>query len=369
MTEREEPAEKSTDGFTGKSSDPFWGILLAMFICLGAGSVWTLSYFGSKIPTTPITNAPPVFSWQTDPHRSLMDIDRPEILIGFKSADKVYLDVSSFCEQPGFRSRAEIDRRIALQPGDLGRLLIETPDIILPESLDHRILSVVSADMAPEVRVFDSPYQWLGDTYGPQHGACLLLGKKTAGGAPQKLRAFDADPVIALTNTDTPAGLRLDMQAKAIKVTKDNRAASIRKYPWLLRWLREFSGNAAKQCGPDEFRPLTVLMPVQARLSPASAQTRHWVAVSGCGGQNDWSLVITNEDETVSFVRLSRLPSPDDYKPTQVWTTDTDEDGTPEFLVKAQYPEGWKYVLLRLNTDDRAGYYLTEIAKTAYHEL
>jgi hypothetical protein len=80
-------------------------------------------------------------------------------------------------------------------------------------------------------------------------------------------------------------------------------------------------------------------MPVQARFSVAGEQNRHGLSASGCGEQNDWSLVITNEDETASFVRLGRLRSPDDYKPTQVWATDTDADGTPAFLVRAQYTE------------------------------
>lgn len=365
MTQRENSAEKLTE----KVKDPFWGICLTVLICMGAGSMGALSYFGTKSPTTPASHVPGGFFWRPEPHRSLMDIDPPEVLIGFKSAGKVYLDASRFCEQPGFRARADIDRRIALQPEDLKRLLVETPDTILPENLDHRILSVVSTGMAPEVRVFDSSYQWLGDSYGPLHGACLLLGKKTTTGAPQKLDAFEAEPVIALADTDISADLRLDTQAKAVRVTQDNREASIKKYPWLLRWLREFSSNASKQCGPGEFKPLTLLMPVQARLSPASEQNRHWMAASGCGGQNDWSLVITHEDKNVSFVRLGSLRNPDDYKPDQVWTTDTDADGTPEFLVRAQYAEGWRYVLLRLNTDDKTGYYLTEIAKTARHEL
>ena len=75
-----------------------------------------LSYFGKKNPTTPANDVPGVFSWQPDPHRSLMDIDMPEALIGVKSAGRVYLDVSSLCEQPGFGSRADIDRSIALHP-------------------------------------------------------------------------------------------------------------------------------------------------------------------------------------------------------------------------------------------------------------
>lgn len=362
MDQQEEPKEK----FTEKVNDPFWGICLTVLICMGTGSMWAISYFGIKSPTTPVNNLPGVFSWRTDPHRSLMDIDMPQVLLGFKSVGRVYLDISSYCEQPGFRSRAEIDRPVTPQPENMGKLLVETPDISLPESLDHKILSVVSAEMAPEIRVFDSPYQWLGDNYGPQHGACLLLGKKTARGEPQKLDAFDAAPIIALASTDTPADLRLEAQAKPLRVIEDNRATSIRKHPWLLRWLKEFSSNASKQCGPGEFKPLTVLMPVQTRLSVTSEQNTHWMASSACDGESNWSLVVTNEDETVSFVELSRLRSPDDYRPAQVWATDTDGDGTPELLVWAQYPKGWRYILLRLNADDKAGYSLTEIAKTAY---
>ncbi|MCZ8257984.1 MAG: hypothetical protein O9327_20250, partial [Polaromonas sp.] len=189
---------------------------------------------------------------------------------------------------------------------------------------------------------------------------------KTSGGAPQRLDVLDAEPVLALTNTDTLADLRLDMHTEAIRIKRDRRAIHISKHPWLLRWLREFSSNASKRCGSDEFRPLTVLMPMQVRLFPASEQNTHWLAASSCGEQSDWSMVITNEDETVSFVQLGRLRSPDDYKPVEVWTADTDGDGTPEFLVRAQYAGGWRYVLLRLNTEGKAGYELTEIARTAY---
>jgi hypothetical protein len=369
MTSQAKSKEQPKEKFTEEMNDPFWGICLMVLICMGAGSMWAISYFGTKGPTAPVNHVPGVFSWRTDPHRSLMDIDMPEVLIGFKSAGRVYLDASSFCDQPGFRSRAELDRPVAPQTENMGKLLVETPDISLPESLDHRILSVVSADMAPEVRVFDSPYQWLGDAYGPSHGACMLLGKKTARGEPQRLDTLDAVPIIALTSIDTPADLHLKPQAKPLRVMKDNRAASIRKHPWLLRWLKEFSSNASKQCGPGEFKPLTVLMPVQTRLSLTSEQNTHWMAASACDGESDWSLVVTNEDETVSFVRLGRLRGPDDYRPAQVWATDIDADGTPEFLVWAQYPKGWRYVLLRLHTDDEAGHSLTEITKTAYVAL
>jgi hypothetical protein len=369
MTQQEEAAQKAPATAAEKSpakvSDPFWGICLGMFICLGGGSMWAVSYFGTRAPSTPGNHVPAVFSWRTEPHRSLMDIDMPEVLIGFKTGGRVYLDVSGFCEQPGFRDRAEIDGRTAHEPADPRKFLVETPDITLPKSLDQRIFSLVSTGAAPEVSVFDSPYQWLNGSRGPVQGACMLLGKKTATGAPQALDPFAAEPVVALTDTDAAADLRLEAQAKPINVTKDNRGASIRKYPWLLRWLREFSSNASRQCGTDEFLPLTQLMPVQSSLLLSSRQNTHWVVASGCAGQNDWSLVITNEDETVSFVRLGRLRSPDDYKPNQVWVIDTDNNGTPEFLVRAQYAQGWRYVLLRLNPDDSTGYHLTEIAKTA----
>lgn len=364
---KEAPGKDTIGKLAHKLNDPFWGISLAIFVFLLAGFMGAVSCFGTKPSSAPTAKTPGMGPWRVDPHRSLMDIDKPEVLIGFKSTDKVYLDISAFCEQAGFRSRAGVDRQIAPPGEGPGKLLVETPDIVLPESLDRRIFSVVSADMAPEVRVFDSPYQWLGDAHGPLHGACLLLGKKTVQGAPKKLDAFTAAPVIALASTDMPAELRLNAQAKAVRVTSANREGMVRKYPWLLQWLNEFSSNAAKQCGPDEFRPLTTLMPVHARLSPDARQTRHWVAASGCGGQNDWSLVITNEDETISFVRLSRRPIPDDYRPSQVWTSDTDADGTPEFLVRAQYADGWRYVLLRLNTDEKAGYNLVEVTKTAFH--
>jgi hypothetical protein len=116
VVRRSVSAAQSIKKFAGKINDPFWGICLAVLICMGAGSMWTIAYFGTKIPTTPVNHVPGVFSWRVDPHRSLMDIDTPEVLIGFKPDGRVYLDVSSFCDQPGLRSRADIDRSIALQP-------------------------------------------------------------------------------------------------------------------------------------------------------------------------------------------------------------------------------------------------------------
>jgi hypothetical protein len=52
-----------------------------------------------------------------------------------------------------------------------------------------------------------------------------------------------------------------------------------------------------------------------------------------------------------------------------VWTADIDNDGVPEFLIEAQYYEGSRYVLFRLNKNDKGGYYFTEIAGTSYEGL
>jgi hypothetical protein len=93
------------------------------------------------------------------------------------------------------------------------------------------------------------------------------------------------------------------------------------------------------------------------------------MAASGCDVLDRWSLVMMNEDETVSFIGRDRPPQDYDYWPVKIWTVDTDGDGAPEFLVKAQYYEGSSYVLLRLINDEKAGYRLTEIAGTTYEGL
>jgi hypothetical protein len=86
MTQREEVVGQSADAaqsaekFTQKKNDPFWGIFLTVLICMGAGSIGALSYFGKKNPATPAKDVPGVFSWRPDPRRSPMDIDMPEVI-------------------------------------------------------------------------------------------------------------------------------------------------------------------------------------------------------------------------------------------------------------------------------------------------
>ena len=98
MTQREKVvgqsvgAAQSTEKFTGKMNDPFWGTCLTLLICMGAGSMAALSYFGKKNPTAPTHDVPGVFSWRHDPHRSQTDIDTPEVLTGFKTDGRVYLE-------------------------------------------------------------------------------------------------------------------------------------------------------------------------------------------------------------------------------------------------------------------------------------
>ena len=79
--------------------------------------------------------------------------------------------------------------------------------------------------------------------------------------------------------------------------------------------------------------------------------------------------MITNEDETVSFIRRDDPLRSYDYWPTKIWTVDIDGDGALEFLIRAQYYEGSSYMLLRLINDEKTGYRLTEVTGTAYEGL
>lgn len=73
-------------------NDPFWGICLTVLICMGVGSMAALAYFGKKNPATAANDVPGVFSWRQGPHRSQTDIGTPEVLIGFQTDGKVYLE-------------------------------------------------------------------------------------------------------------------------------------------------------------------------------------------------------------------------------------------------------------------------------------
>jgi hypothetical protein len=299
----------------------------------------------------------------------LLNIAEPEVLLGFRSAGGVFLDASTFCSHEDFRIRADGEEKEIQSPGgDAGGLVLATPEITLPESLDHKIFTIVSEEASPEVHVVDIAYQWLNYVNGPSNGACIFLGKKAAKESAKQIPIpLDTDvvPVIALTSKDIQPDVRLVAQDNAIKVTEENRLATIKKHPWLFRWLKEFSSNASEQCGPGEFMPDTWLLPIQGTVVSGGKQRQHWMVTSGCDWLS-WTLVITNEDETVSFIRRDGPLRSYDYWPTKIWTVDLDGDGALEFLVKAQYYEGSSYMLLRLINDGKTGYRLTEITGTAY---
>jgi hypothetical protein len=303
-------------------------------------------------------------------HLQLDDVPEGMVLIGFKYGDRVYMDASELCQQPGFRAHADEDGRIEVKDREGVPLVMETPDITLPDNLAREIWTVLSAHQPPESRVFDTPYQWLNEAHAPANGACLFLGQGTRMKAPRKIYTNYAEPVIGLMGRGEMPDTRLQVHEEVIRVTSKNRLESLRKLPWLLAWLHQFSSNGAKQCGSsDGFMPSTVVLPMKVKILPNGQQAMHWLAATGCEQLDRWSLVMTNEDGTTSFITLNEPMGYSEYGPAKVWTIDIDGDGMPEFLIKAQYYKGSKYVLLRLNESEGGGYYLSEISASAYEGL
>jgi hypothetical protein len=290
-------------------------------------------------------------------HLQLDDSSDQKIFIGFKYGDRVYMDVSELCQQPGFRAHADQEGVFEVKNQTRSaRLVLETPDVVLPDSLAHEVWWVISANELPEGRSFDAPYQWLNEAHAPAKGACLFLGQRTRGKVPRKLNTEYAEPVIGLIGREDVADIRLKANEDTTKVTPENRLESLRKFPWLLAWLHQFSSKGAKQCGSsDGFMPSTLVLPMQVTISNGK-QATHWLAATGCEQLDHWSLVMANEDGTTSFITLDQPPGESGYEPTKVWTTDIDGDGIPEFLIKAQYDKGSRHVLLRLTEGEGGGY-------------
>jgi hypothetical protein len=303
-------------------------------------------------------------------HLQLDEFSEQKIFIGFKYGDRVYMDASELCQQPGFRAHADEAGLIQVKDPAGTQLVIETPDIALPGNLASEVWSVISSNDRLEHRVFDAPYQWLDEAHAPASGACLFLGQSTRGKAPRKIYTSYAEPVIGMLGREEIADIRLQWHDGATVVTPKNRLESLRKFPWLLAWLHQFSSPSAKQCGSsDGFMPSTLVLPIKVNILPNSKQTTHWLAATGCGQRDRWSLVVANEDGPTSFITLNEPMGHSEYGPAKIWTTDVDGDGMPEFLIKAQYDRGSRHVLLRLNEREGGVYHLTEIAASAYEGL
>ena len=296
----------------------------------------------------------------------LNDVPEEKIFIGFKYGDRIYMDASELCGESGFRRFVDSGAEQQLDDG----WLFEAPDIEFPSALADKNWWVISTDTQPESRVFDMFYQWLRHEAAPPVRSCLLLGQRDEEQSPQKLPRNESKPVIGLMGGPTPLDIYLQEHEGSIEVTKTNRTEMLREFPWLLSWLHKFSGGGAAKCGgEDEFMPISLLLPIKTKMRPDGQQNMHWLAATGCDVLDSWSLVMTNEDGTTSFISLDRDQGNYEYWPTKVWTADIDGDGVPELLIRAQYYEGESYVLLRLNERKPDGYYLTEIAASAYEGL
>jgi hypothetical protein len=344
----------------------------AMLLLVVAGLVCVagLQHFREmKYPALPAVpkNEPQLAPKGPSWHLRLRDIPAQKAFIGFKHEGQVYIDASELCLQPDFRQY--IENKDVLNVSDT-RPLSEASDIALPGELTREVWWIVSRDVPPEDRIFDTPYQWLGPPDGAPNYACLFVGGKVEEKTIKQFRTANSQPVVGLMGFGAPLDVNLKAQEGWIDVTDDNRAATIREFPWLLSWMNKLGVKGVEQCGySEDVTPDVALLPIKAKILPDSQQEAHWLAATACLVLDHWSLVMTNEDGTVSFITLAKPADPEEYRPVKVWTADIDNDGVPEFLIEAQYYEGSRYVLFRLNKNDKGGYYFTEIAGTSYEGL
>lgn len=349
----------------GKSKGINMAVVMLILVVSGLTCIAVVQWILDRRIAAPST--PQEVHWVEGPawDLELNDVPEEKIFVGFKYDDRIYMDASELCGESGFRRY--VDSGAEQQPDD--GWLFQAPDIEFPSKLVDKNWWVIGTDAQPESRVFDMFYQWLSHDAAPPIRSCLFLGKREEEQNPQKFRPNESKPVIGLMGGPTPLDLYLRENEGSIEVNKINRTAMLRRFPWLLAWLHKFSGEGAAQCGEEEFMPISLLLPIEVKMRPDAQKRMHWLAATGCDVHDRWSLVMTNEDGTTSFISLDRNLGTDGYWPTKVWTADIDGDGVPEFLIKAQYYEGESYVLLRLNESALDGYYLTEIAASAYEGL
>lgn len=354
----------------GRGSARQSGIVLLMVVCVGLACVAGLQHFREmKVPPVPVVqmDSPGFVAIEQPWHLQLTDIPEQKVFIGFKHAGHVLIDASDLCLQPNFREHV---RNEGPEPEDGERPLSEASDISLPKALTQKTWWIVSSDVQAEDRTFDTPYQWLGERLAYVNYACLFLGQKIDRVARNQFRTHKSEPVIGLMGFEAPLDLYLKEHEGWISVTDENRAEKMRELPWLFSWVNKFSAKGLEQCGYTEGAMLDIaLLPMRVKISPDDQQPSHWLAATGCNVLDHWSLVMTSDNGSVSFITVTMPPDVESYQPGKVWTVDIDNDGTQEFLIQAQYYEGSRYVLLRLDKDDKGGYYFNEIAGTSYEGL
>jgi|GEM_PF-858217 len=362
--------EPSRDVRRVRSAARHSGIVMLIVVCVGLACVAGLQYFREiQSPPLPVVqvDTPGPAAIEPSWHLQLTDIPEQKVFIGFKQAGHVFIDASDLCLQPGFRENV---RHEELEREDGERPLAEASDISLPDELTQKIWWIVSSDVQAEDRTFDTPYQWLGERLSYVNYACLFLGQKVNRTALNQFRTHKSEPVVALMGFDTPLDLYLKAHEGWIDVTDDNRARTMRELPWLHSWMNKFGVKGVEQCGySEDVTPDVALLPIKVKMSSNGQQDAHWLVATGCNVLDHWSLVMTNEDGTVSFVSVTMPQDVDGYRPGKVWTVDIDSDGMPEFLIEAQYYEGSSYVLLRLNKNNEGGYSFTGVAATSYEGL
>lgn len=294
--------------------------------------------------------------------KDLPNADENKYLIGFQHEGNVFLDASSFCEQPNFRPFADMDGKI--QSTFEHGALIATPDIAIPARWRNTRWFLLSENNPPELFRANASYQWLNYAHGPVNGACLFFGALPNSQATKAFSTQTAQPVIGVL-TNEQADLRLEEHGEIFAITEENKSL----YSQVLPWLDVFKSTAPRCNDSDPEPPSVWVLPFRTRITAGSEERTHWFVNAGCDLNAQWALAMTADNDTTVFIKLKRPILPYDYWPVKIWTVDVDGDGSPEFLVQAQYYEGLRHVLLKLSTDEQSKLVFTEIAASAYEGI
>lgn len=301
-------------------------------------------------------------------HFRLTPFPEQKIFLGFISDGQAYADASDFCEQPDFKSYVEDLGQYGASQAEGTWALVKNPKIALPPTLAEKSWSVISVNESRKKFTLSTPYQILG--LEGNSNSCLYIGEKNARSNVQNINFDRMQPAIILMGMTAAPGTKLKPHEDTIEITKENRSLYLSVYPWLEEWLNEFGRDDSSACGSEDgYFPLARLHSIEGEVIKGNSNTTYWIAATGCETLDNWNLVVSNGDGSMSFVSLNRPKSGYDYTPGKVWTVRMIGDENIEFLIYAQYYEGSSYVLLKLIGNEKSGYQLKEIASTAYEGL
>lgn len=240
-------------------------------------------------------------------HYRLTPFPEQKIFLGFVSDGQAYADASELCEQPDFKFYVEGVGQYGTTQPDGTWALVKNPKIALPLTLGEKSWSVISVNESRKKFTLDTPYQILRLE---NNNSCLYIGEKNARSNVQNIKFDRMQPAVILMGVTAPPGTKLKPHEDAIEITKENRALYLSVYAWLEEWLNEFGRDDSSACGSEDgYFPLARLHSIEGEVIKGNSNTIYWIAATGCETLDNWNLVVSNDDGSMSFISLDRPKS------------------------------------------------------------